>query len=212
MPTHPTEIALIVFSYLLGSVPFGLLIARAKGVDLRLVGSGNIGATNAMRALGRPLGVTAFLLDFAKGFVPAGVLATAVSHAPESLMSLRVATGIAAVLGHCFSVYLRFRGGKGVATGCGAILAIDPLVFVFAGLVWLVALALFRFVSLSSILMGISFPILAWFRHEDQRVFVVGAALLTLLVLIRHKTNLARLLAGTEPRIGAGAATRITDG
>ncbi|MFT4542735.1 MAG: glycerol-3-phosphate acyltransferase PlsY [Planctomycetota bacterium] len=212
MPTQPSEIGLIIFSYLLGALPFGLLIARAKGIDLRAIGSGNIGATNTMRALGRGWGVTAFCLDFVKGMLPAGVFAALVASDPEVLMSLRVACGTAAVLGHCFPVYLRFKGGKGVATGCGAIVAIDPFVFLSAGLVWLVGLALFRFVSLSSVLMGLAFPIVAWLRHGEEPVFIGGTAMLTLLVLIRHKTNIARIIAGTEPRIGGTTAASTADG
>lgn len=192
---------LVVAAYLLGSVPFGLLLARLKGIDLRRVGSGNIGATNTARALGRSWGLLAFLLDFGKGWLPAFL---ALSLAPvDQAVPLATAAGAAAVVGHCFPVYLRFRGGKGVATGCGAVVAIEPLVFLAGGAAWLVALALFRFVSLSSLVMGVAFPVAAWLLRPEEPAFLVGALGLALLVFLRHQANLGRLLAGTEPRVGA---------
>ena len=200
----PTILALLG-SYLLGSVPFGLVMAKMiKGVDLRQVGSGNIGATNAMRVLGKPLGLVAFLLDFAKGLVPTLVFA---KYAPElsakTPLLAESLCGICAVVGHCFPLYLRFKGGKGVATGCGAIVGVAPLVFVASGLVWLLFLAGFRFVSLASIAMGVAFPIAAYFIVPGAPAFAVSCLLLTLLVVIRHRANIGRLRAGTEPRIGA---------
>ncbi len=183
----------LLVSYLLGAVPFGLVMCRViKGVDLREVGSGNIGATNAMRVLGPPLGVVAFLLDFGKGYVPAALLG---GGEPE----WQVLCGAAAVCGHVWPVYLRFRGGKAVATGCGAIVAIDPLIFVGATAVWLVILLVTGYVSLASIAMGIAFPATALWRDQPVSV-ILGTGALTLLIVIRHRSNLARLLAGTETR------------
>ncbi|MFT5051792.1 MAG: glycerol-3-phosphate acyltransferase PlsY [Chlamydiales bacterium] len=190
-------------SYLMGALPFGFLFARLKGIDLRAVGSGNIGATNTMRALGRGWGLTAFFLDFAKGWFPLAFLATLVSAADLGDLDLRavqVMCGTAAVLGHCFPVYLRFRGGKGVATGCGAIVGLDPMVFLGAGLVWVAVMLTLRFVGLASILMGAAFPILAWWRHPEDEATLIGASLLTLLIVVRHRANISRMLAGTEPR------------
>ena len=108
------------------------------------------------------------------------------------------------MLGHCFPVYLGFKGGKGVATGFGAIVGVDPWVGVAAGLVWLVTLKLTHFVGLASVLMGCSFPVLMWLRHPEpeSRPIVVGAALLTVLILVRHRANISRMLAGTEPKSG----------
>jgi len=201
------EWSAIAGSYLLGALPFGLILARVvKGVDVRAVGSGNIGATNTMRVMGRGWGVFAFALDFLKGWVPVVFVASAVSAEAVHLDSLRVICGAAAVLGHCFPVYLAFRGGKGVATGCGAIVGLDPMVFVLGGAVWLVTLGLFRFVGLASVAMGLAFPVAAWFRQgdagEQRGGLVVGTLLLLLLILVRHRANIARTLAGTEPRIG----------
>lgn len=200
----------LVLSYLFGSVPFGFLMVRfLKGEDLRRLGSGNIGATNAMRALGRPLGVVAFLLDFAKGFVPVALLAPAFTvTAGVDPSWLAVGCGAAAVLGHVFPVYLGFRGGKAVATGCGAIVAIDPWIFVLSGLAWLATLALTRFVGLASVLMGVAFPVVAALRSRSQPYgveVVLATGALATLILLRHRSNLKRMLDGTEPRIGRGS-------
>lgn len=205
-----TDLLVLLGSYLIGAIPFGLVMARViKGVDLRTVGSGNIGATNAMRVLGKPLGLVAFLLDFAKGLVPTAVLAGyAKTLGAETPMLAEALTGTAAVLGHCFPVYLRFKGGKGVATGCGAIVGVNPMVFIASGVVWILTLGLFRYVSLASIAMGVAFPVAAFFLVPDAPAFVGACALLTLLVVVRHRSNIARLRAGTEPKIrGKAAAT-----
>lgn len=195
----------VLAAYLLGSVPFGLLVARARGVDLRSVGSGNIGATNAMRALGKPWGYFVFLLDVAKGAVPVLLFALPFHLTPVDALVLQVWCGAAAVLGHCFPLYLGFRGGKGVSTGLGALTALDPWIFVIGGTVWLVVLFATRFVGLASICMGLAFPVAAWFTGA-HRVVVAGCGLLALLILMRHRSNIARMLAGTEPRSGAGKA------
>lgn len=200
-------------SYLLGAVPFGLLLARGlKGIDLREVGSGNIGATNTMRALGKGWGLFAFALDFGKGWLPVFLFAPLAAEAGADPQVARLLCGAAAVLGHCFPVYLRFRGGKGVATGCGAIVAVDPLVFLIGGLVWLGALAAFRMVSVSSMAMGLAFPVAARLRHPADRPFLLGCALLALLVLVRHRMNLSRIRAGTEPRVGRPKTTGTPHG
>jgi glycerol-3-phosphate acyltransferase PlsY len=199
----------LALSYLLGSVPFGFLMVRfLKGEDLRSIGSGNIGATNAMRALGRPLGIVAFLLDFAKGFVPVGLFAPALSAGWEGGHNwLAVGCGAAAVLGHVFPIFLRFRGGKGVATGCGAIVGLDPWIFLIAGLAWIATLAATRFVGLASMVMGIVFPIVAAFRagFRDGPEVVLAAGALAGLILLRHRSNLMRMIDGTEPKIGRKA-------
>ncbi|HIG11890.1 MAG: glycerol-3-phosphate 1-O-acyltransferase PlsY [bacterium] len=183
----------LALSYLLGAVPFGLMLCRVlRGVDLRQVGSGNIGATNAMRVLGKPLGTLAFALDFGKGFVPAALIGG--GH-----IEWQVLCGAAAVCGHVWSIFLRFRGGKAVATGCGALLALDPFVCLGAGLVWLVVLLLCGFVSVASLAMGLAFPLLALWRGQASAV-VLGAAALAGLILVRHRSNIQKLRAGTESR------------
>jgi glycerol-3-phosphate acyltransferase PlsY len=196
------EVAAVVGAYLLGSLPFGLLLGHLRGVDIRAVGSGNIGATNVGRALGRGWAVVAFACDFLKGWLPSSL---AFHSRAEHAELLGVLCAGAAVCGHVWPIYLRFRGGKGVATGCGGIVGIDPVVFLVGGLVWLATLALARFVSLASLLMGLAFPVVAWVRmrggHYGKEV-VVGAAALTLLIWLRHRANIARIWSGTEPRIG----------
>jgi glycerol-3-phosphate acyltransferase PlsY len=191
-------------SYFLGAIPFGFVMAKAfKGIDLRTVGSGNIGATNAMRAMGKPLGLIAFLLDWGKGFVAAYFFAK--WGGAEDLLTVQTLCGAMAVIGHCFPVYLRFKGGKGVATASGAIIAADPWVFLTGSVVWLVALFTSRYVSIASILMGITFPVAAYLNWgRSGWPFVVGCAALGTLILVRHRTNISRLMAGTESKIGKG--------
>lgn len=192
----------IALSYLIGSIPFGLVLVRlVKGIDIRDVGSGNIGATNAARAGGRGLGLAVFFCDLAKGWIAPALFAAQLGRAGDD--RLAVACGAAAVLGHCFPLYLRFRGGKGVATGCGALVALDYRVFLAGGAVWILSAAATRYAGLSSILMGAAFPLAAWWLLGDTRPEVaVGAVLLTALILLRHRSNISRMLAGTEPKMG----------
>jgi len=207
------EWAALLVSYLAGAVPFGWVLARAiKGVDLRRHGSGNIGATNAMRVRGRPLGLLAFALDFGKGWIGPAVFAPAFAQYARGVaggdgnLSLEVLCGAAAVIGHVFPVYLGFRGGKAVATGCGAIVAIDPLIFVIGGLAWILSITTVRIVSVASMAMAVTFPIVAWQRMDGGLYgaeVVWGTAALAALVLWRHRVNLLRILAGTEPRTGS---------
>lgn len=205
-PDLPGGWAWLAAAYLLGSVPFGWLMAKLiKGVDIRTTGSGNIGATNAMRALGKPLGLIAFALDVFKGWAPVALLAPA-AFGGDQLHLAQVLFGAAAVLGHVFPIYLGFKGGKAVATGCGALVGIDPLIFLISGLVWLATLGLTRMVGASSLAMSAAFPIVAWIRSGSQPYgleVVAGAAALTLLVVIRHRSNIKRIFNGTEPRIGS---------
>lgn len=201
----------VLLAYLLGSIPFGLLLGfLVAREDIRKVGSGNIGATNVGRALGRSWALVAFLCDFGKGWVSSFYLAPLLVGEADVAV-FRVLCGAAAVLGHCWPVYLRYRGGKGVAAGCGALVGLDPLLFLYGGLVWLVVLALTRFVGLSSILMGLSFPVIAWFRlpsldeetgsaHGMEVVF--GALAFSVLVIVRHRANIRRMLEGIEPKVG----------
>ena len=193
-------------AYLLGSVPFGWIFVRVlHRKDLRNEGSGNIGATNAMRVLGKPLGVVCFLLDFGKGYLPVLLFADWLSSDPELLPILRVSCGAAAVAGHVWPLYLGFRGGKAVATGCGGIVAIDPMIFLISGLLWVLVLVTTRFVGLASMVMGISWPILASWRapdHDYGSELAVATGALAVLILWRHRANIGRMLNGTESRIG----------
>jgi len=205
LPVTAPEWLGLLGSYLMGSIPFGLLLGFAvRGIDVRKTGSGNIGATNVGRALGRPWAFVAFACDFAKGWAPAFLVPRWLpgESSPGALTAL---FGFAAVCGHVWPLYLGFRGGKGVATLCGAVVAIDPVLFVGGGAVWLLTLLLTRYVGLSSMMMGLSFPFLAaWHLRDDAEVreVVWGSALLSALVFVRHRANIGRMLAGTEPRAG----------
>lgn len=194
-------------AYLLGSIPFGLLFAKwVKGVDLRTIGSGNIGASNAGRALGRRWAIAVFFCDFLKGFLPV-IAIRWVAKDPALVPMLQLGAGTAAVLGHCYSLYLRFEGGKAVATGSGTVVAIDPIVFLVGGVVWLVTRKLTRYNGLASILMSLSWPITAAILDLEKPEFVLGTAVLAVFILVRHRSNIQRMRAGTEPRSGEKSAS-----
>ena len=200
LPPPALSAVAVALSYLLGSTPWGLVLVRVfKGVDVRSVGSGNIGATNAMRAGGRGLGLAVFALDFAKGWVAVEGIARL---APDSAW-VRIACGAAAVVGHCFPLWLGFKGGKGVSTLCGVAVASDWRMFLCGGAVWLIVVAATRYVGLASFAMCLALPIAAWWLQGEAGFWLtVGLAALALLILTRHRSNMARMLAGTEPKIG----------
>ena len=215
----------IAFAYLLGSIPVGLLIARTKGIDLRAVGSGNIGATNAMRALGKRLGLLCFLLDIAKGAIPTLLVALLLIEQPITGADAWrwLAVAVAAVAGHMFPVWLRFKGGKGVATGFGALLGMWPVMTfpaLLCAIIWIISLKLTRYVGVSSCLAAVAIPPLAWATLTlgnsgraplwDGQIpmtpFLAATALLAAFVVFKHRGNLSRTLAGVEPRVGASKA------
>jgi glycerol-3-phosphate acyltransferase PlsY len=205
----PLAYALIAAAaFLLGSIPTGYLLVRVfRKQDIRSVGSGNIGATNVMRAGGRGLGAATFLLDVLKGCVAvwAGMAIAAAlipSMAPRNAEAL---AALAAVLGHMFTPWLNFRGGKGVATGFGVFLVAAPLAALAAIALFAVILALSRYVSLGSILAAAAFPVFAYFLVHGSRpaFFLAVQATVALLIIIKHHQNIRRLLTGTESRFGA---------
>lgn len=183
--------------YLLGSLSFATIIAKRHGVDIFKEGSKNPGATNVKRVLGKKAGNTVFVLDFLKGFV-AALLPLLLANV-ENRELLAIASIIAAIVGHSFSIFMRFRGGKGVATTMGGFLALVPWVLLIGIGVWLVAFYSLRYVSLASILFGISLPASAFFLGESIWVLCF-CGLIALLLVVRHKSNIARLLNGTENR------------
>lgn len=194
----------LALSYLLGSIPFGLVLARVvKGIDVRQVGSGNIGATNTARAMGRGWGIVVAVLDALKGYLPACCFPAFADLAPQARLLAAALYGCAAVCGHCFPLWLAFRGGKGVATAAGAMLGLDGRIFLAGGLVWLAALGATRYVGLASILMVATFAVAAYGWHTSEPAIAGLAVLIFLLILIRHRTNLRRMLLGSEPRLGA---------
>ena len=190
---------LVLAAYLLGSIPNGLLIARLKGIDLQKVGSGNIGATNVFRCVGKGWGIAAFVLDAVKGFVPAYVFPRLMEAAPAWL---GLACGIAAVAGHNWPVWLKFKGGKGVSTSAGMLLGIAPAAVGIGFAVFALTVALTRFVSLGSILAAVAVPAAyLWMNGADNRLLAGALVLMGLLVIVKHRANIGRLLKGTEPRI-----------
>ncbi len=221
---------LILLSYLCGAVPFGLLVGRLKGVDVRTKGSCNIGATNVGRVLGRPYGILVFVLDGLKGFLPVtlgrlllfGAAADSRPAGPGYLPYLLwVLAAVACVLGHMFPVYLKFKGGKGVATSLGVGLGIYPY-YTLAGLaaltLWAVVLWVGRYVSVSSIVAVTAFPVIfallailnrdRWGGFSVLWPLQVFGIVIAALVVYRHRSNIGRLLAGTEPKIGGSPRRR----
>ena len=200
-------IVMILAAYLLGAVPFGLLIARAKGIDIRKVGSGNIGATNVLRSVGKPWGYLTFALDALKGYVPAALFPMIGNWAGQDFQSLENAglwCGLAAILGHNFPIYLGFKGGKGVATSAGALLGIAPAAVGIGLVVWALLFFPFRYVSLASIGAAAAIPAAGWLLYRGNGpTRPVALTVLGLLVIWRHRSNIQRLLNGTENRMGS---------
>ena len=198
--------------YLIGSLSFAILVAKAKGVDIRTVGSGNPGATNVKRALGKGAGNFVFLLDFLKGFLPALLpfLILEAGAVPVSICSL-----LAAILGHSFPLYYGFKGGKGVATTMGGLFALMPVIMLIGILAWVLLFYSLRVVSIASIGFGVVLPIAAWAidlwksawfvnilgqigTEPERQLEVWFAGAISLLILIRHRSNILRLLRGEE--------------
>ena len=206
MPTHILWVAptlALVLGYLLGSIPFGVILTRIGGAgDLRQIGSGNIGATNVLRTGRKGLAAATLLLDMAKGFV--AVLLTAHLFPGDALLA-----AAAALIGHCYPVWLRFRGGKGVATLMGIVLALFwPLGLVYA-VVWLGLLGTLRISSVAGITAAISTPLAAAALGRFDLVLLLLA--LAMIVLWKHGENIERLFTGTEPRIGTSKSTEPHD-
>ncbi len=201
---------LIAGSYLLGAVPFGLLVARwAAGIDIRDHGSGNVGATNVVRTLGKKIGYSVFVCDVLKGLVPV-LLARRLegaAGAAEWVPSLPLLCGVAAILGHVFPVYLRFKGGKGVATMFGVFLGVAWTATLIAGAAWLTAYGVSRIVALASVLMAVTFPVSVYLLDPGAALgsrldVFVATLLLAALIVVRHRSNIARLLKGEEFAFG----------
>ncbi len=192
--------AFTLISYLIGAIPFAWIVAKAKGVDIRAVGSGNVGATNVFRAIGKGWGVLTFALDVAKGFLPAFLIPLLWS-APDWPQNSGLLFGCAAIAGHNWPVYLKFKGGKGVATSAGVLLGVAPASVGIGLVVWLLTMAISRYVSLASILAAAAIPVAGWLLYGTANPLL--ATVLTVLggiVIWRHRSNIARLRAGTEHR------------
>ena len=192
------KIITIVIAYLLGAVPFGLFLSRLfSGIDVRSVGSGNIGATNVLRAAGKKAAILTLLADVLKGLLP--VLAVRALFQDDYVAVL---TGAAAILGHNFPVYLRFKGGKGVATSFGVVLAVSPWIGLAGLLTWLAAAAAWRYSSLSALIAYALYPVLTFLFRPDSRPLGLLSLFVSGMIYYRHRDNIKRLLAGTESKIG----------
>ncbi|MFM8471546.1 MAG: glycerol-3-phosphate 1-O-acyltransferase PlsY [Limisphaerales bacterium] len=222
-------ITLVLLSYLLGSIPTGFLVAKAKGVDIRSVGSGNIGATNVFRILGKGPGIFVLTADAVKGALAVLVVGSLTVSVMQVLMpetasvvfgphigEIRLAdsnlirvwehhpalAGICAILGHNYTCWLRFKGGKGIATTAGVFAALAPAAFGIALATWLVVFAVSRYVSLASIVAAVALPLAVWLTGNGALLIGVSTAL-GALAIYKHKANIERLRAGTESRIGS---------
>lgn len=196
----PIVVTAAAAAYLLGSIPFALLLARRSGLgDLHRVGSGNIGAANLMRALGVRPGIAAALLDIAKG--AAGVV---LAERLTGTSSAAAVAGLAAIAGHIYPVWLRFRGGKGVATACGAFSVLTPIALPPAAAIFFATVWYTKYISLGSVLACIALPPIAYATGSPDIVVVAACAAATLIVF-RHRSNLARVWTGTERRVGVRA-------
>jgi glycerol-3-phosphate acyltransferase PlsY len=218
VPDIRITLATLVGAYLLGSIPFGHLVAKVMGTDIRRVGSGNIGATNVMRVLGKPAGIFVLLMDALKGFAACYFLAPFIydwisphlsGFAPPfssepKLAQLKMETiaGIGAVLGHNYTCWLKFKGGKGVATTAGVFLALAPWALLIGLIVFLLTVLITRYVSLGSIAAAIALPATVWVMSPDNLFLGIVTTSLGLLAIYKHKGNIQRLMQGTENRLG----------
>lgn len=193
------DVAILLVCYLVGAIPTGLLISRFfGGIDIREHGSRNIGATNVWRVLGWRLGLTTFLIDVAKA---AGILLAVGQLPPGALAHLPVFGGVAVLLGNFFNVFLKFKGGKGVATSLGVFLALAPKAIIVVFLIFVTISAISRYISLGSISAALVAPIITYYFGYDRAVliFIIAAAIL---IIVKHRANIARLMNGTENKIG----------
>lgn len=200
-------LGIVAIAYLIGSVPSGYLVARIAGVDIRKVGSGNVGATNVTRVLGKRFGYPVFLLDCLKGIAAvevAEILARGSQFGTAAVEILGVVAAIFSVIGHSFPIWLGFKGGKGVATSIGTLFALSWVAGLIVGLVWIVVFYVTRFVSLASLVAAIALPaaveILFLCNKLASPVLLYFSLCLTAIVVLRHRSNISRLLKGTEPR------------
>jgi glycerol-3-phosphate acyltransferase PlsY len=199
------DLLAVLAAYLMGSIPFAQLLSKRRGIDLRRVGSGNVGASNVLRTLGVRPAVLAMMLDAVKGTV-----AVLIAQRLTNGVAAPVAAGLASMIGHVYPVWLRFRGGKGVATAAGAFAVLTPVAAVAAVGAFLLTVALTRFISVGSMVAALTLA--AWAIASDApRIVEVGAAIGAVLVLIGHRTNVLRLVAGTERRVGQRNASPLQE-
>jgi acyl phosphate:glycerol-3-phosphate acyltransferase len=196
----------VIGSYLLGSIPFGYLAGRIAGIDIRKCGSGNVGATNVIRTLGKGYGYPVFVADFLKGFGAVKVSMLIATRLPEwnSSEMFGIVAAISSVLGHSFPVWLHFKGGKGVATSAGAFFGLAPVAALVGAAVWIVTFAVTRYVSVASVAAAAALPVIilitTWLRQIAGKSLFYSSVCLAAVVIWRHRSNLSRLVHGTEAR------------
>ena len=189
-----STIALLILSYLIGSIPFALIIGKTFfDIDIRNHGSGNIGTTNTFRILGKKAGIIVLILDFLKGMIPVYIAMLVNTELPLILV------GLCAALGHVYSIFLKFKGGKAVATGAGVILAVQPLIFLVLLTAFLITLYIFKYVSLGSIVGVTTLFILSLFT--DDLTFKIVSLLLLIIIIYKHLSNIKRIMNKTEPKV-----------
>lgn len=193
------SVGLVVLAYFMGSIPFGYLIGKRRGVDMRKLGSGNIGATNVARNLGKRTGILVLILDVLKAAAPT-LLARILVERNELAVEYLAAVALAAIVGHCYPVWLKFRGGKGVATSLGVFLVIDPAMAGIGIAIFVGLYAAFRMASVGSIAAAIAFPLLLWLAHRDPALVQLGIAGAAIIVF-KHRSNLLRLFRGQENKV-----------
>jgi glycerol-3-phosphate acyltransferase PlsY len=219
-------IVVAVAAYLLGSIPTGFLVAKAKGIDIRTAGSGNIGATNAMRVLGKPAGIFVLLMDATKGCIAcylgafiyifillhygnriqtnadAEFISKLINQQNQDIQRFMLIAGIFAVLGHNYTCWLKFKGGKGIATTAGVYLALAPVALGIAFAVFILTILVTRYVSVGSIVAAIALPTAVWIMTPHNLFLGIVTTALGALAIYKHKSNIQRLMAGTESRLG----------
>jgi glycerol-3-phosphate acyltransferase PlsY len=195
-----------VICYLIGSVPTGILVVRAlKGMDIRQFGSGSSGATNVSRILGLKYGVLVLLVDTAKGFLPIFYLApwlASTSQIHIAVVPIKIILGLFAIAGHVWTVFAKFKGGKGVGTGAGVVLAISPIATVLCLAVWAIIFAITRYVSIASMIAAVSFPVVVFAMGNPDRALQIFSIVLPLLIIFTHRRNIIRLVKRQEHRFG----------
>lgn len=199
-------IVTIFIAYLLGSIPTGFLVAKARGVDIRSVGSGNIGATNVMRILGKPAGTLVLAVDALKGWVAVALLPRLIFRVFQISPELHereffeIAAGFAVVLGHNYTCWLKFKGGKGIATSAGVLIGLVPQALLVIFCIWVVVFVLTRYVSLASICASFALPFSTWVLYRSITMTAVTGIMATM-AIYKHRANIRRLLSGTESRL-----------
>ena len=218
-------ILIALASYLLGSIPTGFLVAKAKGVDIRAAGSGNIGAANTTRVLGKPAGIFVLLVDAVKGYAACKLAIYLAAHFTTRYYDMRhdpdivaqmnwglkhfaILAGIFAVLGHNYPCWLKFKGGKGIATTAGVYLALAPWALLAAFIVFILVALFTRYVSVASITAAIALPVTVWIMSPDNLLLGIVTTALGALAIYKHKSNIQRLMAGTENRLGKKKETK----